>query len=77
MKDPNHSNIIEVLGRNHLIAQLMEDDVHAAVPLWDQGVDLLAYYAGAERLVARPLQLKVSETSGGAFIRNTRRSRTC
>jgi len=63
MKKPNHSNIIEVLGRNHLIAQLIEDDVDAAVPLWDKGVDLLAYYAGAKRLVARPLQLKVSETS--------------
>lgn len=56
MKDPNHSNIIEVLGRNHLIAQLIEDDVHAAVPLWDHGVDLLAYYKDK----ARPLQLKVS-----------------
>src|ERR1035437_4272200 len=63
MKNPNHSNVIEVLGRNHLIAQLVEDDVHAAVPLWDQGVDLLAYFAGAEHLVARPMQLKVSETS--------------
>jgi hypothetical protein len=63
MKNPNHSNIIEVLGRNHLIAQLVEDDVHAAVPLWDQGVDLVAYFARVGRLVARPLQLKVSETS--------------
>jgi hypothetical protein len=52
MKGPNHSNIIEVLGRNHLITQLMEDDVQAAVPLWDQGIDLIAYYAGTKRLVA-------------------------
>jgi hypothetical protein len=63
MKDPNHANIIEVLGRNHLIAQLIEGGVHAAVPLWDQGVDLLAYYGHAGGLVARPLQLKVSEAS--------------
>jgi hypothetical protein len=63
VKTPNHANIIEVLGRNHLIAQLIEDGVHAAVPLWDQGVDLLAYYEHAGGLVARPLQLKVSEIS--------------
>jgi hypothetical protein len=63
MKNPNHANMIELLGRNHLVAQLIEDDVHAAVPMWDQGVDLLAYYGGTDRLVARPLQLKVAETT--------------
>jgi hypothetical protein len=63
MKDPNHANIIEVLGRNHLIAQLIEDGVHAAIPLWDHGVDLLAYYEYEGHLLARPLQLKVSEKS--------------
>jgi len=63
MKDPNHTNIIEMLGRNHLIAQLVEDRVHAAMPLWDQGVDLIACYKGTIGLVARPLQLKVAETS--------------
>jgi len=63
MKDPNHGNIIETLGRNHLIAQLIEDGVHAAVPMWDQGVDLLAYYGGDGKFVARPLQLKVAETT--------------
>jgi hypothetical protein len=61
MKDPNHTSVIETLGRNHLIAQLIEDDVHAAVPMWDQGVDLIAYYGSSEGLVARPLQLKVAE----------------
>jgi len=63
MKDPNHSNIIEMLGRNHLIGQLIEDGVHAAVPMWDQGVDLLAYYGTEGGLIARPLQLKVAETT--------------
>jgi hypothetical protein len=59
---PNHSNIIEMLGRNHLITQLIEDDVNVAIPLWDQGVDLIAYYKGTDGLVARPLQLKVAES---------------
>ena len=63
MKDPNHANIIEVLGRNHPIAQLIEDNFHAAVPLWDQGVDLLAYDGRSGGLAARPLQLKVAEGS--------------
>ena len=63
MKDPNHTNVIEVLGRNHLIAQLVDDGVHAAIPLWDQGIDLIAYFQNADRLVARPIQLKVAESS--------------
>jgi hypothetical protein len=63
IKDPNHANIIEMLGRNHLITQLIEDRVNVAIPLWDQGVDLVAYYQGEGRLVARPLQLKVAELS--------------
>jgi len=56
VKGPNHANVIEVLGRNRLIEQLMEDGVHAALPLWDHGVDLIAYYKDK----ALPLQLKVS-----------------
>jgi hypothetical protein len=61
LKDPNHANVIELLGRNHLIVQLLEGDVHAAVPMWDQGVDLIAYYGGNGQLIARPLQLKAAK----------------
>ncbi len=63
MKDPNHANKIEMLGRNYLVEQLIEDGIHAAVPMWDQGVDLIAYYSNENGLVARPLQLKVAETT--------------
>ncbi|MEO7027811.1 MAG: hypothetical protein ABI147_00215 [Acidobacteriaceae bacterium] len=63
MKVPNHSNIVEMLGRNHLIAQLIVEGVHVALPLWDQGVDLVAYYRGQDGFVARPLQLKVAEAT--------------
>ncbi|HZL27829.1 MAG TPA: hypothetical protein VFC39_14985 [Acidobacteriaceae bacterium] len=63
MKNPNHSNKIELLGRNHLIAQLIKGGVHAALPMWDQGVDLIAYYEGERGFVARPLQLKVSKAT--------------
>ncbi len=63
MKDPNHANIIEVLGRNHLIAQLVGDGIRAALPLWDQGVDLIAYYQSATGMIARPIQVKVAESS--------------
>jgi hypothetical protein len=70
MKDPNQTNIIEVLGRNHLVAQLIEDGVHAAIPLWDQGVDLIAYFQGNPSLVARPIQLKVAETSRWSVDKN-------
>ena len=63
MKDPNHANKIEMLGRNHLIAQLVKADVHVAVPMWDQGVDLIAYYESKSGFIARPLQLKASKAT--------------
>lgn len=61
MKLQNHSNIIEVLGRNQLIAQLIQDDVHVALPLWDKGVDLVAYFIDEGCMRARGIQLKANE----------------
>lgn len=52
---------MELLGRNHLIVQLLEANVHAAAPMWDQGVDLVAYYGGVDRFIARPLQIKAAK----------------
>jgi hypothetical protein len=63
MKSENHSSIIEVLGRNHLIAQLIQDDVHAAIPLWDRGIDLIAYFGEHDGVRARGIQLKANEDS--------------
>jgi hypothetical protein len=61
MKAANHANNIEVLGRNHLVAQLIQDDVHAAIPLWDQGLDLIAYFNDGRGLCTRGIQLKANE----------------
>ena len=63
MKTENHTSIIEVLGRNHLIAQLIQDDVHAAIPLWDRGIDLIAYFSEGDGVKARGIQLKTNEDS--------------
>jgi hypothetical protein len=60
LKDPNHGNVIELLGRNHLIVQLLKGGIHAAAPMWDQGVDLLAYLGGKDHVIARPLQIKAA-----------------
>jgi hypothetical protein len=56
-------NAIELLGRNHLIASLVEDEVFAAIPIWDKGIDLIAYFEDPEtnRSVSRPIQLKANE----------------
>lgn len=52
-----------MLGRHYLIGQLVKDEVHVALPLWDQGVDLIAYYVGSRGLVSRALQLKVASNT--------------
>lgn len=63
MSERSDVSVIELLGRNHLIASLVEDGVCAAVPLWDKGIDLIAYFDDPTRgrTVFRPMQLKANE----------------
>lgn len=60
------SQIIELLGRQRLIGDLLRDGLEVAVPVRDRGVDLIAY-ADLSKQVARfassPIQMKAATMS--------------
>jgi hypothetical protein len=60
------SQLVELLGRQRLIGELLRDGLEVAIPVRDRGVDLIAY-ADLSRQVARfasrPIQMKAATTS--------------
>jgi hypothetical protein len=70
------TQVVELFGRQRLIAELLRDDLEVALPVRDRGIDLIAY-ADLTRQVtqfaARPIQMKASTTSGfGVFTKYER-----
>lgn len=63
------TQLVELLGRQRLIAELVRDGLEVAVPVRDRGIDLIAY-ADLSRQVARfasrPIQMKAA--SAAAFV---------
>lgn len=61
------TQIVELLGRQRLIGELIRDGLEVAVPARDRGVDLIAYAdlsRQVSRFASRPIQMKASTTSG-------------
>jgi hypothetical protein len=59
------TQIVEVIGRSHLIAELLRAGLEVAEPVRDRGIDLIAYSDLDARLaafVACPIQMKASST---------------
>jgi len=59
------TQIVELLGRNWLINELVRAGLEVAVPSRDHGVDLIAYVdlkSSTERFIAKPIQLKAAST---------------
>ena len=57
------SQLVEILGRNRLVNELLRAGLEVAVPIRDRGVDLVAYADVDERIkvfVARPIQMKAA-----------------
>ena len=62
------TQVIELVGRNRLVNELLEGGIEVALPLRDRGIDLLVYLDRGddlEQFIAVPIQLKVS--SGSRF----------
>jgi hypothetical protein len=60
------SQVVELLGRNHLVGELLRAGLEVSLPLRDRGIDLIAYADLDERVksfVARPIQMKASSSS--------------
>jgi len=62
------AQLVEMLGRHRLIAELLRANLEVAIPARDRGIDLIAY-ADLETQVTRfsacPIQLKAA--LGGSF----------
>ena len=66
-KSITDSQVIELLGRNRLVDELLLAGLEVALPARDRGVDLIAYADLDETLgtfVARPIQMKASSGEG-------------
>lgn len=57
------SQVIELLGRNRLIDELLRAGLEVALPRRDRGIDLIAYaeiVSDVPAFVGRPIQLKAA-----------------
>jgi hypothetical protein len=54
------TQVIEFLGRNYLVNQLLEAGLEVARPERDKGIDLIAYLDEGDVFVAVPIQMKAS-----------------
>jgi hypothetical protein len=60
------TQVLELLGRNYLVAELLRAGLEVGLPIRDRGVDLIAYADLNERVstfIARPIQMKAASTS--------------
>jgi hypothetical protein len=57
-KDKQRGADIETLGRNFIVGELLRAGLNCAVPIWDTGVDVIAWAGGSTTFV--PLQLKTT-----------------
>lgn len=67
MNPTNDSQVVEILGRNRLINELLLAGIEVAIPVRDKGVDLIAFVernAKVQNFAAFPIQLKASSTRG-------------
>ena len=60
---PGDTQVVELLGRNRLIDELLRDNLEVALPLRDRGVDLIAYadlQDSVQEYASRPIQMKAA-----------------
>jgi len=60
---------VELAGRYRLTSELLAAGLQVAIPVYDDGVDLLAYHLGDGEVAARPIQLKASTKRAFALDR--------
>ena len=64
--------IVELIGRNRLIDELLRAGLEVAVPTRDRGVDLIAYVelkSLATKFIARPIQMKAASAESFSIDR--------
>ena len=59
--------IVELLGRNRLVDEILCADFEVALPIRDRGIDLIVYAdlgADVKKFISRPVQLKTYSKCG-------------
>jgi hypothetical protein len=59
-QDKLQTQAVEALGRGLFVSRLIREQIGVALPLWDDGVDLVAHLYDGDTFRAKPIQLKVS-----------------
>lgn len=57
------SQVLEILGRNQLIGELLRAGLEVSLPIRDRGIDLIAYAdlnSDVQKFPARPIQMKAA-----------------
>ena len=57
------TQVVELLGRNKLVSDLLRAGLEVALPMRDRGIDLIAYVdlrPKVQTFVARPIQMKAA-----------------
>jgi hypothetical protein len=70
------TQVVELIGRNRLIDELLRAKLEVAVPARDRGVDLIAYAdlsAEVGEFVARPIQMKAASESSFSIYKKYER----
>ena len=65
IKIKRQTQATEALGRGFLVSHLVREGIGVSLPLWDDGIDLIAHTDDPinQEFKARPLQLKVSTST--------------
>lgn len=61
-----NSQIVELIGRNWLVNELLQANLEVALPLRDRGIDLIAFAdldTHVKSFIARPIQMKAASVS--------------
>ena len=59
------TQVVELLGRNRLVSELLRAGLEVATPARDRGIDLIAYVdlkSHIDAFIARPIQMKAAST---------------
>jgi hypothetical protein len=65
MRGPMDAQIVEIMGRNRLVNELLSAGLEVALPLRDRGIDLIAYAdlgPQVDAFFACPIQMKASSS---------------
>lgn len=57
------TQVVELIGRNRLVSELLRAELEVATPARDRGIDLIAYAdlsKNVKQFIARPIQMKAA-----------------